>query len=104
MTKETDLTEKVGVVNGVSDTPNTHERDWRHGRGAAWSFWSHGPRRNGIIVEFRPRVARMQPAEPGCNRRGWLVLLFRGKLAFVAVAREPYRATLLSSSTRWLNK
>ena len=104
--KETALTEKGTVVNGVGDTPNQHDiitgsapdgtlamnpgrrrdvlelhgRDRRHGFGAARACRSHGPRRDRSVVELCASVARLLAGESRRHGRQRISVLLRCEL------------------------
>ena len=104
--KDTALTEKGTVVNGVGDQPNQHDiitgsqsdgtlavnpagdstcsnytaATDGAGLGTARTRRSHGPWCDGLVVEQRASVARMLAGEPGCDGRQRIPVLFRCEL------------------------
>jgi hypothetical protein len=101
--KSNALNEKGAVVNGVGDMPNQHDiltGSDSLGRAIAgdadttckgYTSNADGPRqrharasrsrrRREHVVEFRARIARLQPAQSGGDGRRGLALLLRGQL------------------------
>ena len=124
--KDTALTEKGTVVNGVGDTPNQHDiitgsqsdgtlavnpagdstcsnytaATDGAGIGAARTRRSHGPRRDGLVVEQRASVARLLAGESRRHGRQRIPVLLRGELG----RRRSASTTRLRNNSRGGNE